>query len=89
MAAKAAVQAILAKRGDELTRHRSEEAGMRPKLGRLSPTFNLTKEVKNIYHTHNVANAENIPVVKNSLGRQALIQAEEEKYNDSEIPPIL
>ena len=50
MAAKAAVQAILAERGDggKLTRHRSEEEGMRPKLGGPSPTFKFTKEVKNI-----------------------------------------
>ena len=34
VAAKAVVQAILAQRdGDELTRHRSEEAAMKPKLG--------------------------------------------------------
>ena len=68
VAAKAAVQAVLAKRGegDEHTRQRSEEAGVRPKLGRPSPTFNFTKEVKNIYHTHNLAKAENIHFVKNS-----------------------
>ena len=85
VAAKAVVQAILAERGDadELTRHRSEEAGMRPKLCGPSSTFNFTKEVKNIYHTHNLVKAENIHVVKSSLGRQALIQAEQEEYNEA------
>ena len=49
VAAKAVVQAIVAERGDgdDLTRHRSEEVGMRPKLGRPSPEFTFTKEVKN------------------------------------------
>ena len=59
VAAKAVEQAILAERGDgdELTRHGSEEAGVRPKLGRSSPAFNSTKEVKNIYHACNLAKA--------------------------------
>ena len=44
IAAKAVVQAILAERGDgvELTRHRSEEVGTRPKLGRPSPRSKFT-----------------------------------------------
>ena len=85
MAAKAVVQAILAERqdGDELSRHRNEEAGMRSKLGRPSPTFNLTKEVKSICYTHNIDKAENIQVSKNLLGRQALIQAEQEECNET------
>ena len=43
--AKAVVQAIFAERGDgdELTRHRIEEADMRPKLGGSSQAFNFTK----------------------------------------------
>ena len=41
VAAKAVVQAMLAERGDgdELTRCRSEEAGMRTKRGRPSPAI--------------------------------------------------
>ena len=78
VAAKVVVQTILAERGDEdeLTRHRCEEAGVRPKIRRPSPTFNFIKEVKNICHTHNIDKAEKIHVLKNLLGRQALIQAE-------------
>ena len=64
VAAKAVVQAILAKRGDgdEVTRKKSEETGMRPKLGRPSPTVNFTNEEKNIFQTHNIDKAENIHV---------------------------
>ena len=69
--------------GDELTKHRCDKAAMRPKLGKLSPSYTFTNEVKNIYHTHNVAKAENIQAVKNPLGRQALIQAEQEEYNET------
>ena len=85
VAVKAPVQAILAERGDEdeLTRHRSEEAGMKPKLYRPSPTFNFKKEVKNLFHTHNIDKAENIHVSRNSLGRQILIQAEQEECNET------
>ena len=79
---KSSGKAILAERGDgdEPTRHKSEEAGVRPKLGGTSPTFNFTKEVKNIYHTCHLAKAENIHVLKDSLGRQALLQAEQKEY---------
>ena len=61
VAAKAVVQAMLAERGDgdELTRCRSEEAGMRPKLDKPSSTFNFTKEEKNVCQTCNIDKAEN------------------------------
>ena len=67
VAVKAVVQEILAERGDgdEFSRHRSEEAGMRSKLGGPSPTFNFTKEVKNVCQAHNIGKAENIQVFKN------------------------
>ena len=57
--AKAAVQAILVKRGDgeEFARCRGDKAGVRPKLGRPSPSYTFTNEVKIIH------------AVKNSLGR--------------------
>ena len=78
------VQTILVERedGHELARCRGYEEGMRPMLGRPSPSYTFTIEVKNIYYTGNVAKAENIYVVKNSLCRQALIQAEQEEYNE-------
>ena len=50
-ATKAAVEAYMVERRDETIRHRSEEAGVRPNLGGLSPTFNFTKEVKNTCQT--------------------------------------
>ena len=67
VASKVVVQAILAERGDGdvLTRHRSEEEYVRPKLGGSSPTLNFTKEVKNIYHTCNLAKTEKNYLVKN------------------------
>ena len=66
VAAKVVVQAILAERGDgdEFTRHRSEDTGMRPKLGGPTPTFNFTNEVKNSCQIHNIDKAENIHVLK-------------------------
>ena len=53
--AKAVVQAILAERGDEdvLTRHRSEEAGMRHKARKTLTNIQLYKRGKDIYHTCN------------------------------------
>ena len=45
-ATKAVVQAIIEERGDETTRHRSEEAGVRPKLGISSPPFNIQKRYR-------------------------------------------
>ena len=85
VAAKAVVQAILAERrdGDECTMCRGDETGVRPKLGRPSPSYTFTDEVMDIYHTHKVAKAENIHLVKNLLGRQAVIQAEQEKDNET------
>ena len=56
---------------------------MRPKLGRLSPTFNFTKEVKNICQTANIDKAENIQVLRKMPGRQALIQAEQKECNET------
>ena len=56
---------------------------MRPKLDRPSPLHTFTKKVKSIYHNHYVAKGENIHAVKNSVGRQALIQAEQEEYNET------
>ena len=66
VAVKEVVQAILAERGhgDELTMCRGDKAGMRSKLGRLSQSYTFTNEVKNIYHTCNVAKAENIHAAK-------------------------
>ena len=83
VAAKAVVQAILMERvdGDELTGHRGDEASMRPKLGTPSPSYTFMNKVKNIYHTHNLAKAEDIHAVRNSLGRKALIQAEQGEYS--------
>ena len=57
-ATKAVVQAIMAERGDETFRHRSEEEGMRPMLCRPSPTFNFTEIVKSVCKTHHVDQAE-------------------------------
>ena len=71
------VLAVMAERY-EITRHRCEEAGVKPKLQRPSPTFNFTKEVKNICKTYNVDQAEKMLLLKNLLGRHALIQAESE-----------
>ena len=66
MATKAALQAVVAERGDgdELTRHRSEEVDVRPKAGGPSPTFNFTNKVKNICQTLYIDKAENIHVLK-------------------------
>ena len=55
---KATVQGIMVERGDKITGHRSEEAGMGPMLGGPSPTFNFTKELKNICKTYNVDQEE-------------------------------
>ena len=77
-------QVILAERGDgdECVRHRSE-VGITPKLGGSSSTFNFTKEVKNICQTHYIDKADNIQFFFNLLGRQALIQAEQEECNET------
>ena len=63
-APKAVVRAIMVEGGDETNGHRSEEAGMRPKLGGPSPTYNFTKEVKNIYKTYNLDQAKKMPALK-------------------------
>ena len=76
-ATKSSSEAIMAERGEETIRHRSKEAGIRPNLGRTSATFNFTKEVKNIFDTYKIDQAEKMPVLENSLCRQALIQAEQ------------
>ena len=57
-APKAVVQAIIVEKGDGTIRYRSEEAGMRPKLGRHSTIFNFTKEVKNICKMYHIYQAE-------------------------------
>ena len=85
VATKAAVQAILAERGDgdELTRNRGDTTGVRPRLGRPSPVYTFTDKVKNIYHTHKIAKTEKIYAVENILDRQALIQAEHKEDNET------
>ena len=81
---KAVVQATSAERGDgdECTRHRDEDAGVRPKLDGPSPTFKFTKEVKSTCQTHDIDKAENIQVLKKMLCRQALIQTEQKECNE-------
>ena len=51
----------MAERGDETIRHRSEEAG-ETKIDGPSPTFNFTKEVKNICKACNIDQTEKMPV---------------------------
>ena len=51
--------------------------GMRPRLGRPPPSYIFAYVVKNIFHTHKTAKAENI------LDRQALIQSEHEEDNET------
>ena len=58
-ATKVAVQPIMEETGDETVGYRSEEAGVRPKLGGPSTIFNFTKEIKNICKTYNVDQAKN------------------------------
>ena len=85
VAAKVVVQAILMEigDGDELTRHRGDEAGIRSKLGRPSPSYTFKNEVKNIYHTCNVAKAENIHAVI-KFTRQASSHTDRAgKYNET------
>ena len=90
VAAKAVVQAMLAERGDEPTRHRSEEAGMRLKIVGPSPTFNFTKKVKSICQTHDIYKAESIQVLK-TITRQASSHTGRagRMQLDSQNPPIL
>ena len=78
-AATAAVQAVFAKKGDgnKLFTCRCEVTGVRPRLDRPLPSYTFADEVKNIFHTHKAAKAENI------LGRQALIQAEHKEGNET------
>ena len=45
-ATETVVQAIMVERGDETIRHRSEEAGVRPKLGGPSSNIQLHKRCK-------------------------------------------
>ena len=54
MASKAVVQVILVERGDgdELTRCRGDKAGMRPKLGRPSPSYTFTNEVRHLPYVY-------------------------------------
>ena len=71
VAAKATVQAILAERGDgdEPTRCRGDKTGLKFRLGRPSPLYTFTDKVKNSYHAHKIAKAENIHAVENILDR--------------------
>ena len=66
------MQAVMMEGGDETIRHRTKEASMIPRLGGPSPTFNFTKEVKNMCKTCNL------------LDWQALIQAEQEAWGTTE-----
>ena len=89
--AAAAVHAILAERvngnGDDLTRCRSVDTGVRLRLGRPSLLHISSNKVKSIYmyHTYIVDKAETSQNVRNPLDRQALIQAEQEEDNESEL----
>ena len=89
VAATAAVHTILVEREDgnrdELTRCRSINTGVRPRLGRPSPSYTFSNKVKSIYvfHTHRVDKAEINHNVRNPLDRQALVQAEQEEDKET------
>ena len=86
-----AVHSILEERedgnGDELTRCRSVDTGMRPRLGRSSPLYTFSDKVKSIYmyHTHRVDKAETSHNGRYPLDRQATIQTEQEEDNETVI----
>ena len=66
---KAEVQAVMMERGDDTTRHRSEETGVRSKLGGPLPTSNFTKAAKNISKTYNVDQTEICLFLKKLAGQ--------------------
>ena len=82
VAATAAVYTVLEERedgnGDELTRHRSVDTGIRFRPGRPSAPYTFSNKVKSIYmyDIHMVDKAETSHNGRNPLERQALIEAE-------------
>ena len=98
-ATKEAVQEVMDARAETNTRHRSEMACMRPKIGRPllkwlrfdwgsmdkhEKQWNFKKEVKNIFQGYKKSQTEEVLIIKSRIDRLALTQAEQEACNAGE-----